>query len=229
MKLHNFKTVFPLAMTLYGIEIDGDAAEEIALTGLELIGNKHTHLYRYTADTVNRRITIPCNASSIESVHLPIVDAEIFSPTTTTINTENVYAENYIESGKRFGDPLYTRGKLAHYREEGDELVFDKDYKNVAVVYHGVIVDDDGLPLITDKEMRALAAFLAYSDFYKQGLMRRDGNLLQMAAVPKADWLKLCTAARIPERLSQNDMNDILDVKTKWDRKRYGKSFAPVV
>jgi hypothetical protein len=24
-------------------------------------------------------------------------------------------------------------------------------------------------------------------------------------------------------------MNDILDVKTKWDRKRYGKSFAPVV
>jgi hypothetical protein len=29
--------------------------------------------------------------------------------------------------------------------------------------------------------------------------------------------------------MSQNDMNDILDVKTKWDRKRYGKSFTPVV
>jgi hypothetical protein len=70
---------------------------------------------------------------------------------------------------------------------------------------------------------------LAYSDFYKQGLVRRDGGLLQMSALPKADWLKLCSAARVPEKLSQNDMNDILDIKTKWDRKRYGKSFAPVV
>jgi hypothetical protein len=39
--------------------------------------------------------------------------------------------------------------------------------------------------------------------------------------------MKLCSAARVPEKLSQNDMNDILDIKTKWDRKRYGKSFVP--
>lgn len=215
MKLHNFKSIYPLAISLYGLNIDEDVAEEIALVGLELIGNKHTHLYRYTADTVDRRIQLPCNAASIESVHLPILDANVYSPAATTPNAENIYSEAYIEGGKLFNDPLYTRGKLAHYREEGDELVFDKDYNNVTIVYHGVIVDEDGLPLITDKEMRALAAYLAYSDFYRQGLMRRDGNLIQLAAVPKADWLKLCSAARVPERLSQNDMNDILDVKTK--------------
>lgn len=225
MKLHNFKTIFPLAHTLYGVHIDSDTAEEMALVGLELIGNKHTHLYRYVCDTINCRIQLPCNAASIESVHLPLLDAEVYSSAASGPIVENIHAEHYIEGQKHFKDPRYTSGKLAHYREEGDELVFDRDYKNVTVVYHGVIVDEDGLPLITDKEMKALAAYLAYSDLYKQGLLRRDGGLLQMSMLPKADWLKLCTAARIPERLSQNDMNDILDIKTKWDRKRYGKSF----
>lgn len=227
MKLHNFKTIFPLARTLYGVDIDSDTAEEIALVGLELIGNRHTHLYRYVADTVNKRIQLPCNAASIKSVHHPILDANVYSPEVSGVNADNIYIENYVEGHKKFESPMYTPGKLVHYREEGDELVFDKDYKNITIVYHGVIVDEDGLPLITDKEMKALAAYLAYSDFYKQGLVRRDGGLLQMSALPKADWMKLCSAARVPEKLSQNDMNDILDIKTKWDRKRYGKSFVP--
>ena len=225
MKLHNFKSIYPLAHTLYGLHVDGDTAEEIALVGWELIGNRHTRMYRYVCDTENKRIKLPCNVDSIESVHLPVLDAEVYSSTTSGPIVSNIHAEHYIEGQKIFKDPRYTSGKFAHYREEGDELVFDRDYNGITVVYHGVIVDEDGLPLITDKEVRALAAYLAFSDMYKQGLIRRDGGLLQMSAVPKADWMKLCTAARIPERLSQNDMNDILDVKTKWDRKRYGKSF----
>jgi hypothetical protein len=29
--------------------------------------------------------------------------------------------------------------------------------------------------------------------------------------------------------LSQNDLNDVLDVKTRWDRKMYGKKFSPML
>ena len=40
------------------------------------------------------------------------------------------------------------------------------------VVYHGYLADEDGLPLINEKEQRAIAAFLAYTSIYKQSLKR---------------------------------------------------------
>jgi hypothetical protein len=41
--------------------------------------------------------------------------------------------------------------------------------------------------------------------------------------------LRLCNAARVPSYFSQNDMDKILDVKTRWDRKQYGKSFKSII
>jgi hypothetical protein len=40
------------------------------------------------------------------------------------------------------------------------------------VVYHGYIADDEGLPLINEKEQRAIAAFLAYVSIYRESLKR---------------------------------------------------------
>ena len=104
--------------------------------------------------------------------------------------------------------------------------MLDKDYNNVTILYHGVITDEEGLPYLNDKEVQALAAYIAYVDIYKKSLIRKDGNLFNLAANVKADWLRLCNSARIPEHITQNDMNDVLDVKTRWDRKMYGKSFS---
>ena len=73
------------------------------------------------------------------------------------------------------------------------------------------------------------ATCFVYSDTYKQALMRKDGSLIQLAQVAKADWMKACTAARIPDMFTQNDMDAILDVKTRWDRKQYGKSYHPIL
>ena len=48
------------------------------------------------------------------------------------------------------------------YKEGDNVLYFNRDYDKVIVIYHGVIVDDEtGLPLINEKEMKALAAFVA--------------------------------------------------------------------
>lgn len=40
------------------------------------------------------------------------------------------------------------------------------------VVYHGYFADDEGLPLINEKEQRAIAAFVAYATLYKENLKR---------------------------------------------------------
>jgi hypothetical protein len=58
--------------------------------------------------------------------------------------------------------------------------------------------------------------------------MTKDSGLIQLANAVKSDWLQLCNAARIPDHLSQNDMDAILDVKVRWDRKMYGKSFKSI-
>jgi len=95
------------------------------------------------------------------------------------------------------------------------------------VVYHGILADDEGLPLINEKEQRAIAAFIAYHYLYKDGIKKRDANSIKLAQIVKEDWLRGCNAARVPEHMSQNDMNAILDAKTSWNRKSYGKSFKP--
>ncbi len=49
-----------------------------------------------------------------------------------------------------------------------------------------------------------------------------------MAGVLKADWEKKCDAARVKGEIwSQNEMDTILDAKTNWNRKQFGKSYKP--
>lgn len=228
MQLHNIKSAYGLAESLYGVTPTEAQFEDLALNAWELIGTKHTRLHRYVGDTINKVLLLPCNADLIESVHLPIVDAQITTPV-SDFDHDAVYFERYIESDKKLKDPYYQAGKYLRYDQGNGELFFDRDYKNVMVVYHGVLLDDEsGLPLINEKEMRAIAAYVAYASLYREGLLKRDSGLVQLANTVKADWLQLCNAARIPDHLSQNDMDAILDVKVRWDRKMYGKSFKSI-
>lgn len=228
IKKNNFKSVYAIANSLYGVSMDENSFEDIALNGWELIGNRQTRLYRYIDNTYDKRIKLPCNVDLIEAVYAGIPDSNHSSPIFSTGNLNNIATESLIENMKTKHHNLYGHNSLIHYRLEGDELVLDKDYDNVVILYHGVIMDDDGLPYLSDKEVQALALYCAYSDLYKKSLVMRDGNTFQLASALKVDWLRACNAARI-RPMSQNEMNDILDVRTRWDRKQYGKSFKPVL
>ena len=228
MQLHNIKTAYGLAESLYGVTPTESQFEDLALNAWELIGTKHTRLHRYVGDTVNKTLQLPCNADLIESVHIPILDAQISTPL-TTFNHDVIFIERDIAYDKKLSDPYYQPGKYLRYDQGSGELFFDRDYRNIMVVYHGILLDDEfGLPLINEKEMRAIAAYVAYASLYREGLIKRDSNIIQLANAVKADWLQLCNAARIPDHLSQNDMDAILDVKVRWDRKMYGKSFKSI-
>ena len=213
MKLYNIKSAYGLVNDLYGITISETAFENLALNAWELIGNKHTRLYRYIGPTENKALELPCNAELVESVHLPINDAQLTSSDSSYINTENITTERYIDAYRGFDDVYYQKGKFAKYKEVDGTLYFNKDYPKVMVVYHGVEADEDGLPKINDKEMKAIAAYVAYATLYKEGLTKRDGGLVQLATTIQNEWLKRCNAARIPTYLNQNEMDAILDVK----------------
>lgn len=229
MNRNNFKSVYSQAHVLYGTSIDTTNFDDICLNGWELIGNKQTSLYKYNTSTQDRRIKLPCNVDIIEAVFGPFVDAQTSNNYNMYPNIYNQWVEEYIESWKNNKNVFYDKGVLLKYRQERDYLVFDRDYANVTILYHGIIVDDEGLPYLTDKEVQALAAYCAYIDIYKKSLIQKDGNLFQLATAVKNDWLRLCNSARIPAHLSQNELNDVLDVKTCWDRKMYRKSFHPML
>lgn len=230
MELYNLNSVYPLVETLYGVEVKEEDFEDIAMVAWELINNKHTRLYRYVADTVDQAIELPCNVDIVESVHVPINDAQMTSNKTVFNSIETLFVEGYIDAWNSPKSPFSQRGKLVKYKEGNNTLYFDRDYKDVMIVYHGIIVDDEtGLPLINDKEQKAIAAYIAYVTLFKEGVRKRDVGAMNIASGLKAEWYQKCNSARIPEHISQNDMDAILDVRTRWDRKQYGKSLKPII
>lgn len=230
MKFYDLNAAYSLAQTLYGVEPSPTDFEDIALNAWTLINNKHTRLYKYVGDTENHELPLPCNVDIIESVHIPIEDAQMTSNKTVFNSIETLFIENYINCWKRIDDPYYNVGKLVKYKEGDNTLYFTRDYKRVMVIYHGILVNDEtGLPMITDKEMQAIAAYVGFALLYRESFIKRDKNLMQMAMQVKQEWLRACTAARVPEHLSQNDMDKILDASVRWDRKQYGKSIKPIL
>ena len=65
------------------------------------------------------------------------------------------------------------------------------------VVYHGIFADEEtGMPLVNDKELRAVAAFIAYTSIYKDSIKKQDANLMKFAQTVKEDWLRACNARK---------------------------------
>ena len=82
--------------------------------------------------------------------------------------------------------------------------------------------------MINDKESIAIATFVAFRKKYKEGLMTNNPNIIQLSQLLLQDWYRYCDAARVPEYIDQNDMNEILDAKTNWNRKIFNKSYKPI-
>lgn len=232
MTNNDFHTAMYQSHLLYGTDFKNeDEFEEIGLIGYNFIGNKRTKFYKYTAsiNDADLSVELPCNCDIIESVTL---DGEDWNYTTNySINGDitSSHIEQYVESSKSLQSPFYSSGKFAHFEKIGDKLYFDQNYGQIHILYKGQVLDSVGLPVLNDKEVNAIAAYCAYIIKYRQGLATNNQALLQMAQLLHTEWNKLCDQARVPEYLTQNDMNEILDVKTSFMRKTHKKSFKPIM
>ena len=216
---------------LYGITMQEDQFEEIALIAWQMIGNKETRTYRYSThinDCNERSIELPCNCDLIESVTTSWEDWRNVTNDTPNGDLNSGFVEQYIEHRKGFSDPLYQSGKLIKYERVGNTLYFDKAYRQINILYRGIELDDDGLPTLNDKEALAIATYCAYISKYKEGLMTNNPNIISIANTLKEQWLVQCDNARTPEYLNQNEMDQILEAKSNWNRKVHSKSWKPV-
>jgi len=231
--MQNFHYAISLAHTLYDVDItDIEQAEEIGLVAYGFIGNHHTHLYRTSevVDSKTGRVELPCNLLFIESVTEAChEDWESSSAIHEHGNITSAAIEDYIESNKIIKDPLYASGRFVKYRQEGDKIYVGRHLKRVNILYHGEILDDEGLPYLNDKEAVAIAQYIGYTIKYKEAIRNNDKMALQISTDLKQQWLHHCDAARVPEYITQNDMDSILDAKVSWNRKKYHFSYKPTL
>ena len=229
--MNNFHYAMSLANTLYDIEGDMEDMEEIGLIAYQHIGNKNTRLYKGTLDVncIDGSIELPCNVDIIEAVTYCGEDWNYTSNTKHNGDVNSLFTENAIEAQKRFIDPFYVSGKYVDYKRVGNTLYVNKGLDRVNILYHGILVDEDGLPEINDKEAIAIADYIAYTYTYKKAIRTMNKDTKELAKDLKQNWLFHCDAARVPEYVSQEEMNKILDVQSSWGRKVFNKSYKPVM
>ena len=230
---NNFKYAITLAQMLYDIDInDMDTLIEIGLVAYNFIGNKNTHL---TAEIVNvdqktGLVKLPCKADLIEAITYP--NEEDWNYTSNIKNNgdyNSLNIEQYIEKSKQSTDPLYINGKFVKYRREGNYIYVTEKVNQVCILYHAEQLDEDDLPIINDKEAIAIADYIAYTVKYKEALRSNNASVFQMAQTIKSQWLIHCDAARVPEYVNQNEMNDLLEVMSSYNKKVHGRSYKPTV
>lgn len=228
----NFHYALTLAQTLYDVKGDIEDLEEIGLVAHNFIGNKNTRLYRaqLEVDCNDGSVELPCNVDIIEAVtYCGPEDWNYTSNTKEHGDLQSSYVEDYIESRKAFLDPLYLSGKYVKYHRVGNKLYVNKGLGKINILYHGILLDDEGLPEINDKEAIAIADYVAYVFKYKEAIRTNNSNVLQIAKDLKQQWLFHCDAARVAEYVSQEEMDKILNAQSSWNRKWYNKSYKPIM
>lgn len=228
--MENFNSAYYQMHLLYETELTPEEFEEIGLIAWGKIGNRRTRLYRYVTDIQcpDNTVELPCNCDIIEAVTYGFEEWNYVTNDTVNGDYASQFIENYIESRKLYSDPLYVSGKYAKFERVGDTLYFEKNYGHVNILYKGIILDEEGLPEINHKEKDAIACYCACTKRFKEGWKNHNQNMLQEAQLLEQRWLKLCDAARVPIHLSQNDMNEILDAKSSWNRKIFNKGYKSV-
>lgn len=233
--MQNFHYVAVLLDMMYGLELEDQDLEEYGLIAWGLIKNRNRRLYRYQAciNPADNSVTLPCNAidvdgdSCVELVTSSYEDWERVTNYSEYGDNNTSFVEQSIEAEKFYQSPYYLPGKVLKYEQVGDKLYFTHNYGRVNILYKGILADEEGLPQLSDKEALAIATYIAYVIKFREGLQTNNAAITNQAIQLQALWNKQCDQARV-SYLNQNSMDQILEIKSSWDRKSYGKGFKPI-
>lgn len=225
MERFPFYSALTYLKDFHGITMNPDDFETLAWHGWNHIGNKPTRLYKYTTTICNDIIDLPCNVEHIELVTSNIEDF-LKPENISREDYSNLTVESFIQGRKRGSSAYYNSGKMIKYERVDNTLYFENmNDVIVTILYKGIEADEEGLPALNFKELEAVSNYCAFIYLRKKGMMTKDQVLLQMSQLIQADWKRSCDDARTPIYLDQNFLNELLDVQSSWDRKRFGKSY----
>lgn len=180
-------------------------------------------------------IELPCNLEFIESVTTGdtylnnTADVVYYFDGTQNIRPvvnqyyyPDILNDTYLNKISLSRTDLHPVGQFVPYEliDCGRKLLLKDPMKgqNVNIIYRGQILDDEGLPCLSPKEVEAIAYYLAYITTQKNAF-RKDPGALQMLPMIKQEAELKLAAAKIPEYVNQNFWEQVLAAKTRFDRK----------
>jgi len=236
-----------LLKDLFDIVMNDDDYVERAYNVFRDIGNiaTATHAFEFEI-TDSLEVQLPCNVEFVEAVssgtrtvddygnELIVWHADWPTP------TANYYLADVIQNpniNKRKlnnqASQLHPDGEFIPYQLEGTvgnyRLVFTEDkinFKGVCI-YRGIVVDQEGNPLLSRKEAEAIAYKLAFINLQKRAFMG-DKSIMDMLSYAQNEAGRKMAAAKIAEHMSQNEINRIMSALTSHNRKVYWSSYKSI-
>ena len=224
----------------YGLHIDEYDYLDIAISHLRDIKNFSTTEYiAYLAVSDKGEAILPCNLDSIDAVMSSKMGLKAFGDRqiyklNDAINDDYYNAVGVMDAiGFGFNTNAYDEGLtgLANninsegylsYQLKGNTISVNRKTsgKTLAVAYTGLSVDAEGYPLINYKQANALAALTAKTVNLKKA-SKGDRNAMEMIQYFNSEAGRLKQAASIPEEITDNELDALLDAKTSFNRKTH--------
>lgn len=215
--------------TRFDMDMPQDDFIEKAFYIWRKIGNT-AHYSRALTLTVpeDRILQLPSDAKNVRSVTSATVSNLHNTGTNRSFNSKgnvdevrpNINANINHDVDETNGD------SVAYELHDGYIKVISElmEGRSVTIVYNVLETDQDGLPLLNDREVEAITVNVA--------LQKAEMDLFRH--VPGADrtvqYIKpiadtAMAAAKSDELISDDGLDKLLDIKTSWDRKLYGERF----
>ena len=121
----------------------------------------------------------------------------------------------------------YNYGETVEYKLENNALiVLQKSLIGypLTIKYSTIRKDSDGLPMLSNKEIEAIAVNMALREAEKRFFMGEKGAD-KLVSYLKAEADRLMVYASIPEKINDDELDKLLDTMFSWDRKTYGNRF----
>lgn len=175
-------------------------------------------------------VDLPCNLHDIDALVTVRMGLKTYTDREkyemSDVTTDDYYSAVAIMDNVGHGYFGLTEGRVGEgfipYSLVGKRLKVSPELaeEKVALAFTGVGVDPEGYPKITRKQANAIASAAAYSILFKR-VMIGDKNAAALLELQRQEKGRLKQAASIPEDISDNEINQVLDVQTSFNRKNY--------
>lgn len=90
--------------------------------------------------------------------------------------------------------------------------------RQVYLIYNSIVTDNDGLPLLNDLEVEAIVLTMALREAESAFFRKEAGADKLVAYLSPLSERALCDAKSV-EKISDDGLDQLLDIKTSWGRK----------
>jgi len=229
-----FLTAFAKSKQLYALDMNTDDFIEMAYDVWRTIGNIAPEIHRFfTKVPDDFVIEIPKNCEFIQSV--TSVDRQSIVTTFDSGGKKDRHVPAHQVAsnlpGKDDSIQASPGSSVNYVLLDSDSIkITSAELLNadIMIVYKSILSDEDGLPLLNDKEVAGIAAEVAKRDLIRKGFQgvgaanKMQSTMLQFI-IGEAD--RLLAAAKIDEIINDDAIDRLLDISTSWDRKVYGRRF----